>query len=209
MKTGGEMTDIEPPGDAVGREVPFDAEVPCTADGIEVRMDGFAHGPAIHVNESTHDIVSNGRCVHSGRNAFDVGRLHPKRPDGSKRSPGDSDRAADAEGFGCRAHAGRGGCDRPSRIAADGKACARPIMRDTASRVREPVGEDVEGRETPPGTAKPFGAGGDAHDIARRARTAGLDTSDGAAGRRRAAADTLGRLDRHIPKKHEPRGGRP
>lgn len=136
-----EMTNIGLPGDAVGREIPFDTEVPYMASGIEVRVDDFVYGLAIHVSESAYNAVSEKRRVHSGCNMFNADQLHPIEPDGSKRLLGDLDRAANAKGFGCRAHVDRSERDRPSCIAAGDKACTRPIMRDIASRIRELVGE--------------------------------------------------------------------
>lgn len=136
------MTRIELPRDGVGREIPFDTEVLYTADGSEICVDDFVYGLVIHVNESTHDIVSNGRRVHSGCNAFDVNQLHLKQPDSLKKLLEDLDRAADAQGFGCCAYAGRSERDRSSCIAAGGRACVQPIMCDIAFRIRELVGDD-------------------------------------------------------------------
>lgn len=136
------MADIELPRDIVGREIPFDTKVLYTADGVEVHVDDFVHGLVIHVNESTHDIVSNEWRVHSGCNVFDVNRLYLNEPDSLKKLLEDLDRAANAEGFGCCAYAGRSERDCTSCIAAGDRACTQPIMRDIAFRIRELVGED-------------------------------------------------------------------
>lgn len=136
------MTRIELPRDGVGREIPFDTKVLYTADGSEICVDDFVYGLVIHVNESTHDIVSNGWRVHSGCNAFDVNQLYLKQPDSLKKLLEDLDRAADAQGFGCCAYAGRSERDCSSCIAAGGRACVQPIMCDIAFRIRELVGDD-------------------------------------------------------------------
>nr|DAG68685.1 MAG TPA: hypothetical protein [Caudoviricetes sp.] len=139
-----EMIDIELPRDIVGREIPFDTKVLYTADGIEVHVDDFVHGLVIHVNESTHDIISNGWRVHSGCNVFNVNRLYLNEPDSLKKLLEDLDRAADAKGFACCAYAGRSERDCTSCIAADDRACTQPIMRDIAFRIRELGGETNE-----------------------------------------------------------------
>lgn len=94
------MANIELPRDAVGREISLDTKVLYTADGIEVRIDDFVYGLVIHVNESTHDIVSNAWRVHSGCNVFDADRLYLIEPDSLKKLLEDLDRAANAEGSG-------------------------------------------------------------------------------------------------------------
>lgn len=132
---------VELPRDAVGREIPLDTKVLYTADGIEVRVDDFIHELKIHVNESTHSIVSNEWRVHSGCNVFDINRLYLIEPDSLKKLLEDLDRAANAEGFGCCAYAGRSGRDCSSCIAVNDRACTQPIMRDIALRIRELVGE--------------------------------------------------------------------
>lgn len=139
---GASMTNIELPRDAVGREIPLDTKVLYTADGIEVRVDDFVYGLIIHVNESTHTIVSNAWRVHSGCNVFDADHLYLIEPDSLKKLLQDLDRAADATGFGCCAYAGRSERDCSSCIASGDRACTQPIMRSIAFRIRELVGED-------------------------------------------------------------------
>lgn len=136
------MANIELPRDAVGREISLDTKVLYTADDIEVYVDDFVHELIIHVNESTHDIVSNEWRVHSGCNVFDMNGLYLVEPDSVKKLLEDLDRAANAEGFGCCAYAGRSERDCSSCIAAGDRACTQPIMRDIAFRIRELVGED-------------------------------------------------------------------
>lgn len=133
---------VELPKDAKGREIPLDTKVLYTADGIEVHVDDFVYGLVIHVNESTHDIVSNEWRVHSGCNVFNVNQLYLNAPDSLKKLLEDLDRAANANGFGCCAYTGRSEHDCSSCIAADDRACTQPIMRDIAFRIRELVGED-------------------------------------------------------------------
>ena len=135
------MADIELPRDIVGREIPFDTEVLYTADGTEVHVDHFVYELVIHVNESTHDIVSNEWRVHSGSNVFNVNRLYLNEPDSLKKLLEDLDRAANAKGFACCAYAGRSERDCMSCIAAGDRACTQPIMRDIAFRIRELVGD--------------------------------------------------------------------
>lgn len=137
-----EIAHIELPRDGVGREIPFDTKVLYTADGIEVRVDDFVHGLMIHVNESTHDIVSNEWRIHSGCNMFDAKRLYLIKPDSLKKLLEDLDRAANAKGFGCCAYADRSERDCSSCIAESERACVQPIMRDIAFRIRELVSED-------------------------------------------------------------------
>lgn len=137
-----EMTNIELPRDAVGREIPFDTKVLYIASGIEVRVDDFVYGLTIHVSESAYNAVSEKWRVHSGCNMFNADQLYLIEPDSLKRLLGDSDRAANTKGFGCCAYVDRSERGRSSCIAAGDKACTQPIMRDIASRIRELVGED-------------------------------------------------------------------
>ena len=68
--------------------------------------------------------------------------MYLKPTDTLKQLLEDLDRAANTEGFGCCAYAGRSERDCTSCIAADDRACTQPIMRDIAFRIRELVGED-------------------------------------------------------------------
>lgn len=136
------MSNIELHRDAAGREISLDTKVLYTADGVEVRVDDFVHGLVIHVNESTHSIVSNEWRVHSGCNVFDTNGLYLIEPDSLKKLLEDLDRAANANGFGCCAYVDKSERDCSSCIAASDRACVQPIMRDIAFRIRELVGED-------------------------------------------------------------------
>lgn len=138
---GEEMTGVKLPHDRMGREIPLDTKVLYIAGGIEVRVDDFIYGLTIHVNESTHDIVSNKWHVHSGCNVFDTDQLYLIEPDSWEKLLKDLDRAANAKGFGCCAYADRSERDCSSCIAADDRACTQPIMRDIAFRIRTLRGE--------------------------------------------------------------------
>ena len=135
------MAGIGLPRDIAGREIPFDTEVLYTADGAEVRVDDFIYRLVVRVSEPTRDIVSSEWYVDSGCSVFSADRLYLTEPDSLEKLLGDLDRAADANGPGCCAYAGRGERDCPPCIAAGDRACMQPIMRDIASRIRKLVGE--------------------------------------------------------------------
>lgn len=134
------MTNIELPRDAVGREIPLDTKVLYTVDGIEVRVDDFAYGLIIHVNESTHTIVSNAWRVHSGCNVFDADYLYLIEPDSWEQLEKDLTAFDDGQIYGPCHYFHELGDDCTSCAARD-DACADAVMRDVASRIRDLRGE--------------------------------------------------------------------
>lgn len=132
--------EVPTPRDAIGRKVPLDVKVMYDDEGVE-------YGVCCLIFRNMTEICEAGWTVELATIENKVRQvsleyMYLKPPDSLKKLLEDLDRAANAQGFGCCAYAGRSERDCTSCIAAGDRACTQPIMRDIAFRIRELVGED-------------------------------------------------------------------
>ena len=121
-------------------------ELPKDASGTCIRLDTTTmyreDGTQFHVSDLFFEAKPYKWFARNGSECIEVGKLYLTPPDSWEKLLEDLDRAANAEGFGCCAYAGRSGRDCLSCIAVNDRACTQPIMRDIAFRIRKLVGED-------------------------------------------------------------------